>query len=48
MSIQSGISTTENNEIEPLESDAPLIVYIDFKSPYAYLSVAPTLSLIHI
>mgnify|MGYP001162268778 CR=1 FL=1 len=42
MSIQSGISTTENNEIEPLESDAPLIVYIDFKSPYAYLSVAPT------
>ena len=42
MSIQSGISTTENNEIEPLESDAPLIVYIDFKSPYAYLSVVPT------
>ena len=42
MSIQSGISTTENNEIEPLESDAPLSVYIDFKSPYAYLSVAPT------
>ena len=23
----------------PLESDAPLIMYIDFKSPYAYLAV---------
>ena len=26
----------------PLESDAPLIVHIDFKSPYAYLAVEPT------
>lgn len=26
----------------PLESHAPLIVHIDFKSPYAYLAVAPT------
>ncbi len=28
--------------IEPLSTDAPAIVYIDFKSPYAYLAVAPT------
>lgn len=26
----------------PLESDTPLIVHIDFKSPYAYLAVEPT------
>ena len=31
-----------NKEIIPLESEAPLIIYIDFKSPYAYLSIAPT------
>ena len=28
--------------IEPLKSDAPLIIYIDLKSPYAYLSIEPT------
>ncbi len=27
---------------DPLASTAPLIVYIDYKSPYAYLAVAPT------
>ena len=27
---------------DPLKSSAPLIVYIDYKSPYAYLAVAPT------
>jgi 2-hydroxychromene-2-carboxylate isomerase len=27
---------------DPLASAAPLIVYIDYKSPYAYLAVAPT------
>jgi 2-hydroxychromene-2-carboxylate isomerase len=27
---------------DPLSSRAPLIVYVDFKSPYAYLAVAPT------
>ena len=27
---------------DPLASDAPLIVYLDFKSPYAFLSVEPT------
>jgi 2-hydroxychromene-2-carboxylate isomerase len=27
---------------DPLASDAPLIVYIDYKSPYAYLAIAPT------
>lgn len=28
--------------LDPLRSRAPGIVYIDFKSPYAYLAVAPT------
>ncbi|WP_439102765.1 DsbA family protein [Congregibacter sp.] len=28
--------------LSPLLSDAPAIVYIDFKSPYAYLAVEPT------
>ena len=28
--------------LEPLKSDAPLIIYIDLKSPYAYLSIEPT------
>lgn len=28
-----------------LESDAPLIVYIDVKSPYAFVSIKPTLAL---
>ena len=27
---------------DPLRSAAPLIVYIDYKSPYAYLAIAPT------
>lgn len=28
--------------LSPLQSDAPVIVYIDFKSPYAYLAIEPT------
>mgnify|MGYP006252401711 FL=1 len=28
--------------MQPLDSAAPLIVYLDFKSPYAYLAVEPT------
>jgi 2-hydroxychromene-2-carboxylate isomerase len=28
--------------LDPLASSAPLIVYIDYKSPYAYLAVDPT------
>ncbi|MEO1188647.1 MAG: DsbA family protein [Pseudomonadota bacterium] len=28
-----------------LESDAPLIVYVDIKSPYAFVAIRPTLSL---
>ncbi len=28
--------------MQPLRSDAPLIVYLDFKSPYAYLAKDPT------
>ncbi len=30
---------------EPLRSDRPLIVYIDFKSPYAFIAVQPTFEL---
>lgn len=30
---------------DPLASDAPLIVYVDHKSPYAYLAIAPTWAL---
>ena len=29
----------------PLESDRPLIAYLDFKSPYAYLALQPTLNM---
>jgi len=29
-------------KIQPLVSDRPAIVYLDFKSPYAYLAVEPT------
>ena len=29
----------------PLKSDRPLIVYLDFKSPYAYLAWQPTLEM---
>ena len=32
--------------LKPLESDAPLIVYVDFKSPYAYLAIEPTRKLL--
>ena len=28
--------------IEPLATKSPVIVYLDFKSPYAYLAVEPT------
>ena len=34
-------STTNIKEISPLKSEAPIIIYIDLKSPYAYLSIAP-------
>jgi 2-hydroxychromene-2-carboxylate isomerase len=34
-----------SNTIEPLASSSPLIAYIDFKSPYAYLALAPTCAL---
>jgi 2-hydroxychromene-2-carboxylate isomerase len=30
------------SEYKPMASSAPLIVYVDFKSPYAYLAVEPT------
>ncbi len=31
--------------MNPLESDSPLIVYVDIKSPYAFVAIAPTLAL---
>ena len=31
--------------LQPLQSDRPVIVYIDYKSPYAYLAVEPTRAL---
>jgi len=31
--------------MDPLKSDAPLIVYIDVKSPYAFIALKPTLAL---
>ena len=31
--------------LDPLRSEQPVIVYIDFKSPYAYLAVEPTRAL---
>lgn len=31
--------------MEALESDAPLIIYIDIKSPYAFAAIQPTLAL---
>ena len=31
--------------MDPLTSDAPLIVYIDYKSPYAFLATEPTYAL---
>lgn len=30
---------------DPLRSDRPLIVYVDYKSPYAFIAVAPTYEL---
>ena len=30
--------------MEALKSDAPLIVYLDVKSPYAFLAIGPTLA----
>ncbi len=31
--------------MKPLESTAPLIVYVDIKSPYAFVAIKPTLAL---
>ena len=31
--------------IDPLQSSAPLIVYVDVKSPYAWLAIEPTIAL---
>lgn len=34
-----------SSDMDPLASDAPLIVYIDVKSPYAFIALKPTLAL---
>lgn len=31
--------------MQVLESDAPLIIYADVKSPYAFVAIRPTLAL---
>jgi len=36
---------SESQPIGPLQSSSPLIVYIDYKSPYAYLAKDPTYEL---
>jgi 2-hydroxychromene-2-carboxylate isomerase len=35
------------NDFDPFASDRPLIVYIDYKSPYAFLAKDPTYALAH-
>jgi 2-hydroxychromene-2-carboxylate isomerase len=34
------------SSIDPLHSDKPLIIYLDIKSPYAFVAIRPTLELI--
>lgn len=34
------------SDLHPLQSDKPLIVYLDIKSPYAFVAVKPTLAMI--
>jgi 2-hydroxychromene-2-carboxylate isomerase len=34
-----------SHAFDPLRSDRPLIVYVDFKSPYAFVAVQPTFEL---
>ncbi len=31
--------------MKPLETDSPLLVYVDIKSPYAFIAIKPTLAL---
>ena len=33
------------NHYKALESDAPLIVYVDVKSPYAFVAIKPILAM---
>jgi hypothetical protein len=37
--------TMPYDKLEPLASKSPLIVYVDYKSPYAYLAMEPTYAL---
>ncbi len=32
-------------KLQALESDSPVIVYVDVKSPYAFVAIKPTLAL---
>ena len=36
---------SDAHAVNPLQSDASLIVYVDYKSPYAFLALAPTYQL---
>ena len=38
-------SLSDRQAMDPLQSDAPLIVYVDYKSPYAFLALVPTYQL---
>ena len=43
--IQAGvdrIAIKETSGMNVLQSDAPLIVYVDVKSPYAFVAIRPT------
>ena len=37
--------TMPYDKLEPLASKSPPIVYVDYKSPYAYLAMEPTYAL---
>ena len=39
------MTTERAGRLDPLRSEAPLIVYLDVKSPYAFVAIKPTLEL---
>jgi hypothetical protein len=42
MCVGREMMTMPYDKLEPLASKSPLIVYVDYKSPYAYLAMEPT------
>ena len=45
MCVGREMMTMPYDKLEPLASKSPLIVYVDYKSPYAYLAMEPTYAL---